>query len=46
MTGFKDLARENARLAKNSVGGGCVGARQQGLEQTGEIGKGVLRLDS
>jgi putative DNA primase/helicase len=46
MTDFNDLALENARLAKRQLEEAVWRARQQGQEQTGEIGKGVLRLDS
>jgi phage/plasmid primase-like uncharacterized protein len=46
MTDFNDLALENARLAKHQLEEAVWRARQQGQEQTGEIGKGVLRLDS
>jgi hypothetical protein len=45
MTDFNDLALENARLAKRQLEA-VSRARQKGQEQTGEIGKGVLRLDS
>jgi hypothetical protein len=41
------LARlENARLAKQQLEEAVWRARQQGEEQTGELGKGLLRLDS
>jgi putative DNA primase/helicase len=43
LTDFNDLARENARLAKHQLEEAVWNARQQGQEQTGEIGKGVLR---
>ena len=46
MTDFNDLALENARLAKRQLEEAVSRARQKGQEQTGEIGKGVLRLDS
>jgi phage/plasmid primase-like uncharacterized protein len=46
MTDFNDLALENARLAKRQLEEAVWRARQQGQEQTGEIGKGALRLDS
>jgi putative DNA primase/helicase len=46
MTDFNDLALENARLAKRQLEEAVWRARQKGQEQTGEIGKGVLRLDS
>jgi hypothetical protein len=46
MTDFNDLALENARLAKQQLEEAVWRARQQGEEQTGELGKGLLRLDS
>jgi putative DNA primase/helicase len=46
MTDFNDLALENGRLAKQQLEEAVWRARQQGQEQAGEIGKGVLRLDS
>jgi putative DNA primase/helicase len=46
MTDFNDLALENARLAKRQLEEAVWCACQQGQEQTGEKGKGVLRLDS
>src|SRR5246127_5313871 len=46
MTDFNDLALENPRLAKRQLEEAVSRARQKGQEQTGEIGKGVLRLDS
>ena len=46
MTDFNALARENARLAKHQLEEAVRGARQQGQEQIGEMGKGVFRLDS
>ena len=46
LTDFNDLALENARLAKSQLEEAVWCARQQVQEQTGEIGKGVLRLDS
>ena len=46
MTDFNDLAFENARLAKQQLEEAVWRARQQGEEQTGELGKGLLRLDS
>jgi hypothetical protein len=46
MTDFNDLALANSRLAKHQLEEAVWCARQQGQEETGEIGKGVLRLDS
>jgi phage/plasmid primase-like uncharacterized protein len=46
LTDFNDLALENARLAKSQLEEAVWSARQQGRERTGEIEKGVLRLDS
>jgi hypothetical protein len=46
MTDFNDLALENTRLAKQQLEEAVWRARQQGEEQTGELGKGLLRLDS
>jgi hypothetical protein len=46
MTDFNDLALENRRLAKHQLEEAVWQARQQGEERAGEIGKGVLRLDS
>jgi len=46
MTDFNDLALENTRLAKQQLEEAVWRARQQGEEQRGEVGKGVLRLDS
>jgi hypothetical protein len=40
------LALENRRLAKHQLEEAVWQARQQGEERAGEIGKGVLRLDS
>jgi antirestriction protein ArdC/phage/plasmid primase-like uncharacterized protein len=40
LTDFNDLALENARLAKHQLEEAVWHARQQGQEQTGEIGKG------
>jgi hypothetical protein len=45
LTDFNDLALESPRLAKHQLEEGVWRARQQGEEQTGEIGKGVLRMD-
>jgi hypothetical protein len=46
MTDFNDLALENGRLGKQQLEEAVWRARQQGEERAGEIGKGVLRLDS
>jgi hypothetical protein len=46
MTDFNDLALENPRLAKHQLEEAVWRARQQDEEQAGDIGKGVLRLDS
>ena len=46
LTDFNDFALENARLAQHQLEEAVWRARQQGQEQTGEIGKGVLRSDS
>jgi putative DNA primase/helicase len=46
MTDFNDLALENAGLTKQQLEEAVWRARQQGEEQTGELGKGLLRLDS
>jgi hypothetical protein len=46
MTDFNDLALEDRRLAKHQLEEAVWQARQQGEERAGEIGKGVLRLDS
>ena len=46
LTDFNDLALENARLAKRQLEEAVWRARQRDDEQTGEIGKGVVRLDS
>ena len=46
MTDFNDLALENARLAKRQLEEAVWRARQRDDEQTGDIGKGVVRLDS
>jgi putative DNA primase/helicase len=46
MTDFNDLALENARLAKHQLEEAVWRARQKDEEQTGDIGKGVIRLDS
>jgi putative DNA primase/helicase len=46
MTDFNDLALANSRLAKHQLEEAVWRGRQQGQEETGEIGKGVLRLDS
>jgi hypothetical protein len=46
MTDFNDLAFENEQLAKHQLEEAMWRARQKDEEQTGEIGKGVVRLDS
>jgi hypothetical protein len=46
MTDFNDLALENGRLAKQQLEEAVWRARHKGEEQTGELGKGLLRLDS
>jgi putative DNA primase/helicase len=46
MTDFNDLAFENGQLAKHQLEEAMWRARQKDEEQTGEIGKGVMRLDS
>ena len=46
LTDFNDLAVENPRLAKHQLEEAVWRARQQSEEQTGEIGKGMLRLNS
>ena len=43
LTDFNDLALQNARLAKCQLEEAVWRARQQGQEQTGEIGKGATR---
>jgi hypothetical protein len=45
LTDFNDLALENPRLAKHQLEEAVWRARQQSEEQTGEIGKGMLRMD-
>ena len=45
LTDFNDLALESPRLAKHQLEEAVWRARQRGEEQTGEIGKGVLRMD-
>ena len=45
LTDFNDLALENPRLAKHQLEEAVWRARQQSEEQTGEIGKGMLRVD-
>jgi hypothetical protein len=40
MIDFNDLARENVHLVKSQLEEAVWRARQQGQEQTGEIGKG------
>ena len=44
MTDFNDLALENARLAKHQLEEAVWRARQQGQDQTGEIGKGFIDI--
>jgi len=46
MTDFNDLALENGRLAKQRLEEAVWRARHKGDEQTAELGKGLLRLDS
>ena len=46
MTDFNDLALENGRLAKQQLEEAVWRARHTGDEQTAELGKGLLRLDS
>jgi Toprim domain len=46
MTDFNDLAFENEQLAKHQLEEAMWRARQKDEEQTGEVGKGVVRLDS
>ena len=46
MTDFNDLALENGRLAKQQLEEAVWRARHKGDEQTAELGKGLLRLDS
>jgi hypothetical protein len=42
---YNDLALENPRLAKHQLEEAVWRVGQQGEEQTGEIGKGVVRTD-
>jgi hypothetical protein len=46
VTDFNDLALENGRLAKQQLEEAVWRARHKGDEQTAELGKGLLRLDS
>jgi phage/plasmid primase-like uncharacterized protein len=46
LTDFNDLALENPGLAKHQLQEAVRRARQQSEEQTAEIGKGLVRLDS
>ena len=46
LTDFNDLALENPRLAEHQLENAVWRARQRDDEQTKEIGKGLVRLDS
>jgi hypothetical protein len=46
MTDFNDFALENGRLAKQQLEEAVWRAGHKGDEQTAELGKGLLRLDS
>jgi hypothetical protein len=46
LTDFNDLALENPRLAEHQLKDALSRAQQRDEEQTKEIGKGIMRLDS
>jgi len=46
LTDFNDFALENARLAQHQLEDAVWRAHQKSEEQTGDIGKGVVRMDS
>ena len=46
MTDFNDLVLENARLAKRQLEEAVWRARQQGEQQRGKLGKGMVRMES
>jgi hypothetical protein len=45
LSDLNDLALENRRLAEHQLKGAVSRAQHGGEEQTGELGKGLLRID-